>query len=107
MKRKYLNSIEVWQSVETDDTAGGLEGTESKVTDSWCNIKTLPRPKRTQYGLDDAVQAIQVRTRYRNDLDYFDQALFFKYKGRDWHFTDVMNEGLEDEEITIIAVSNG
>ena len=105
MRRKYLNKVEVWLNTALDDTAGGNLVDPSLIDSSWCNIKTLPTDKLTAYGLDIAQQAVTIKTRYRSDLDYFQEGLFFKYKSIDWIPSRIYNKDLLDEEITIIATA--
>jgi len=105
LKRKYLNRIEVWLNSDSDDLSGGLLTEPSKVNDSWCNVKTVNRSNLTAYGLDIAVQAIRIRTRHRNDLDYFQEGLFFKYKQKDWMVNSIHDVDLDGEELDIIATA--
>lgn len=105
MKRKYLDRIEVYISTATDDGAGGNTITESKLGDSWCNITSIKRDKLVAYGLDIPAQAIRIMTRYRSDLDYFQNSLFFKYKGKDWIPTSITEIDLDGEELDILATA--
>lgn len=101
--RKYLKRIEVWQNQATDDTFGGNLVTEVKLSDSWCNIKSVPVNKYVDFGLDTADQSIMMETRWRNDLDYMQEGVFFKYMGKDWFPTRLYDMDLENEKIVIIA----
>ena len=56
-----------------------------------------------EYGLNIDQQAIEVRLRHRSDLDYFQDDIFFKYKGGEWAIKAIENIGLEDEELSILA----
>ena len=105
MRRKYLNKVEVWSNGALDDTVGGNLVTPTQLGSSWCNIRTLPTDKLTAYGLDITQQAITIKTRWRSDLDYFQEGLFLKYDSLDWIPTRVYNKDLLNEEITIIATA--
>ena len=105
MKRKYLNRIEVWLNGADLDDVGGENVDPVKISDSWCNITTIRREKLVSFGLDIPTQAINIRTRFRNDLDYFQDGLFFKYKTKDWIVNSIHNIGLDDEDIDIIATA--
>lgn len=105
MKRKYLNSIEVWIKAASDDLAGGNITTDTLIDTSWCNIKSLNRQKLTDYGLNVATQAIKISLRYRDDLDYFQQDIFFKYKGKEWFIDSIHQIDLEEEELEIVATA--
>ena len=101
--RKYLNRIEVWQNQTADDTFAGTVVNEVKLSDSWCSIKSVPVNKYTEFGLDTVDQSIMIKLRWRSDLDYSQEGVFFKYKSKNWYPTRVTNNDLEDEEIMIKA----
>ena len=103
MRRKYIHRIQVWVSDPTDDGFGGSTITPAQLGSSWCNIKTLTSEKLIAYGLDITKQAITIKTRWRSDLDYFRDGLYFKYKNADYMPTSITEKDLESEEITIIA----
>lgn len=105
MKRRYLDRIEVWQRNQLDDTVGGNAVTPVKLSDSWANVKTLSREKVIAYGLDLPAQAIRVKVRKRNDLDYFEEGIFIKYKSKDWHISSIMEVDLDGEELDMVAVT--
>jgi len=66
-------------------------------------VSTIPVQKLTDFGLDIDRQSITIKTRWRNDLDYFQEGLFFVYKGIKWFPDRIYNKDLVNEEITIIA----
>lgn len=109
MSRRYKYRIEVYQNVEVDDGSGGtiLSDTPTKLGDSWCDIKTIPQNKITDYGLDVEKEAIRIRLRYRSDIDYNSVGLFFRYKTKNWMPNSIERKDLEEYEVEIIAVSNG
>ena len=104
MRRKYLNKVEVWVNGTTNDNFSGNLNDPSQLGSSWCNVTTIPREKFTDLGLDTTKQAVTIKTRYRSDLDYFQEGLFFKYKSIEWYPQRIYNKDLLNEEITIIAV---
>ncbi len=109
MSRRFKNRIEVYQNVSEDDGAGGNvnSGTPTKLGDSWCDVRTIPRDKITDYGLDVEQEVIRIRLRYRSDLDYTTVGLFFRYKSKDWFPSSIERKDLEEYEVEIIAVANG
>lgn len=103
MRRKYLNKVEVWLNGVVSDNFGGNILIPSQLGSSWCNISTIKRDKLVSYGLDIAQEAITIKTRYRADLDYFQDGLFFIYEGREWHPNTITEKDINKEEIIIIA----
>lgn len=103
MRRKYRFKVEVWQSSAQFDDYSGNVNEPTKIGDSWANVSTIPLNKITDYGLDITQEAIVIKTRWRDDLDYFQNGIYFKYKSFDWFPTRVFNKDLINEEITIIA----
>ncbi len=106
MRRKYIHKIEVWQNTAVSDGFSGNTNDPEQLGSSWCNITTIPTDKMLNYGLDIAQQAITIKTRWRDDMDYFDNAIFFIYKNIEWYPTRIFNKDLINEEITIIASAN-
>lgn len=104
MRRKYLHRAEVWQNGVTSDGYGGNINNPTQLGSSWCNITTVPTNKMVDYGLDITKQGITIKTRYRDDLDYLQEGIFFKYKGYDWIPVRLYDLDLLNEEITIIAM---
>ena len=105
MKRKYLDRIEVWLRQPQDDGFGGNLSDDVKLTDSWCNIRTLRRDKLVSYGLDVSQQAIEIKLRYRDDLDYFREGIFFRYRCKNWGVSAIEEKDLDGREIVILAVA--
>lgn len=101
--RKYKYRIAVWRYLKEGDNFGGNEVSEEKVSDSWCNIRSLPTNKLTEYGLDENEKAIVVTLRHRNDLDYNESNLFFIYKEVRYAINQVTETNLEGYEFKIIA----
>ena len=105
MRRKYLNKVEVWLNVSISDNFGGSTLSQTQLGTSWCNISTINRDKLVSYGLDIAQEAITIKTRYRADLDYFQNGLFFKYKGKDWIINSIEDKNLDNEQVQITATA--
>jgi hypothetical protein len=103
MRRKYIHRVEVWVNATETDNFSGNTLDPSLLSSSWCNVTTIPLDKLVAYGLDITQQAITIKTRWRSDLDYFQNGLFFKYKGIEWFPNRVYNKDLINEEIVIIA----
>jgi len=103
LRRKYLNKVEVWLNGVVSDNFGGNILSPSQLGSSWCNISTINRDKLVAYGLDIAQEAITIKTRYRSDIDYFQNGLFFIYEGREWHPNTITEKDINKEEIIIIA----
>lgn len=104
-RRRFKKRIEVWRTDYVDDNSGGKLATDVKVSDSWCNIESVPLEKLTLYGLNENQQTIRIRLRYRSDLDYFDGDIFFRYNNQDWRPSAIRDNDLELEELTIIATA--
>lgn len=105
MRRKYKYTIEVWARAAASDGAGGNTISDTKLGDSWCKVSSIDAGNLTDYGLNVPQRAIRIELRERNDIDYFDQDIFFVYKGFKWVITQITDNDLEGEELTIIATS--
>lgn len=105
MRRKYKKRIEVWTREAQYDGVAGNTVVDTKLSDSWCNLESVPLNKLTQYGLNINQQAIRITLRYRNDLDYFDTDIFFKYNNKEWVIDAIRDNDQELEELTIIATA--
>lgn len=102
--RKYLSRIEVWKDTEVSDGFGGNVTSPVKVTDSWCNIKTLSGTRLIDLGITEHDYALKLELRHRNDLDYEAEDIFLKYKDISYIVQTVVPKDLENYEIQIIAV---
>lgn len=105
MKRKYLNRITVKQSVNSDDGYGGNKLLETNLGKSWCNINTIRTPKLVAYGLDITSKSIEIKLRYRADINYDDEGIYFTYKNYNYMPISIVQEGLQENEFTIIATA--
>ncbi len=95
--------MEVWQKQQVDDTFGGFTVAETKLSDSWADIKSVPMNKYTEYGLDTSNQSIRVKLRWRNDVDYMEEGIFFKYRSKSWTPIRLYDLDLDRDEIIVIA----
>jgi len=105
LKRKYLNRIEVWLKAAVDDGVGGNTSQDTFIDSSWSNITTLSRKNQTDFGMDIATQGIRIKLRHRNDLDYYQEGLFFKYKGKEWFPTSIHQIDMQEIELDILATA--
>ncbi|AGO48422.1 phage head-tail joining protein [Cellulophaga phage phi10:1] len=104
--RKYLNKIGVYVRTEKEDGFGGSIHTEPVlIGSSWCNITTLSPQKIVDLGLSDFRNAIQINLRKRNDLDYYQDDLYFKYNEIDYMIQSILEVNLNGYEIQIVATS--
>lgn len=100
---RFKSRVQVWQHTADPDSSGGNTVDETQLGSSWAEVKDVPRDKYQDYGLNTASQAIELYLRSRNDIDYFDQDIFFKYKGKSWYPSIVEDKGLDGELIRIVA----
>lgn len=103
MRRRFVNRIEVWLNDATSDGFGGYTNTSERIASSWCKVTTIPRDKLTLYGLDTARYAITIELRYREDLDYKQEGLYFVYNGRKFNPTSITPIDVENEYLRIEA----
>lgn len=100
---RFKDRVEVWQKTAVSDGYGGNTVSEIKLGDSWADARSVPREKYSDYGLNVGSQAIELLLRTRNDIDYFGQDIFFKYKGKSWFPSLVEDYAFKDEVIRIVA----
>jgi head-tail adaptor len=107
--RKYTKKIEIWQIADVADGYGGNTISETLITSSWANVKTLNNLRDTQrvgeLGISDPNSTIIVSLRYRNDIEYNAVNQFLKYGGDKYIIKNApTNKNLEGTEVEIIAV---
>jgi len=100
---RYIHRVDVYLNEATPDEYGGNVLTERKIGSSWAKVNTISRTKEVRFGLDTVSQALEINLRSRADLDYEQEGLFFKYKGKEWIPISVEDIDLDGEEIRIIA----
>ena len=104
--RKYINRIEVWGIPEVLDGFGGdTYGEPIKITESWCNIKTLSTERLSDLGLLDFKYGIVINLRKRSDLNYYQPDIYFVYQGVDYMTQSIVEVDLKGFEIQIIATA--
>ena len=103
--RKYNKKVELWQTTKADDGFGGQYNTDSLITNTWANIKTLDRANRsTDEGITDAFSSLVLTLRKRNDISYNLPNMYFKYRGLKYIIQQQpINKNYEDNEIEIIV----
>ena len=102
--RKLLKRIAVWRYIKQADGFGGSEAeTGVKVTDSWCNIKSVPTSKLIDYGLDETKRAITVTVRHRADLDYHDNDLYLVYQSVEYTINRVTEKNINGYHFELLA----
>jgi hypothetical protein len=104
--RKYINRIEVWGIPEVLDGFGGdTYGEPIKISESWCNIKTVNPDSLSDLGLLDFKYGIVINLRKRSDLNYFQPDIYFVYQGVDYMTQSIVEVDLKGFEIQIIATA--
>ncbi len=107
ISRKYSKRVQIWESAEADDTYGGnvIDNTlDTLLASSWAYIKTIRPEKLIAMGITDYTHAIEVKLRYRYDLDYEQEGIYFKYNDNTYIFNTVLPVDYERAEVTVIAV---
>ena len=103
--RKFLKKIEVYKNVNQADNSGGYTFAEVLLGDSWCNIETLKINHLKDYGLNANTKGVMISLRHRADIDYEQDGLFFRYKSKDYYPSVIIQEGLEEDYLSILATS--
>ena len=107
ISRKYSKRVQIWKTVASSDGFGGLTIDPLNDVDlggSWAYIKTIRPEKLIALGITDYTYAIEVKLRYRYDLDYEQEGIYFKYDGNTFIFNTVLPVDYERAEVTVIAV---
>lgn len=100
---RFKEQVQVWQKTASSDSFGGNTVSETQLGTSWAKVRSVPRDKYQDYGLNTESQAIELYLRGRDDIDYFSQDVFFKYNGKNWFPSLVENFGFKDELIRVFA----
>ena len=105
--RKYVHRIDICQNTYISDGYGGKKlGDATQIGSSWCNVKTLRAERITNLGLADNDVVIEVNLRYRDDINYNNRDIYFRYKGIDFNILRIEPINIEKYEIKITAASN-
>ena len=108
ISRKYNKRVEIWQTIEKLDGYGGRLIDELFLTKSWANIvstgsnRTLSN-RLTDLGISDIQNTIIINLRHRNDFSYNGINQFIQYRGQKYIIQSVIEKGLENTEVEIIA----
>ncbi len=105
--RKYTKRIEIFTTAAVSDGFGGNTVSEVLLATSWADIRTVRPERLTDLGITDGTHSIEVRLRHRNDLDYEQEGIFFKYRDSSYIFKSVNPINLEDVHVIVIAVKDG
>lgn len=100
---RFKDRVGVWQKTAVSDNYGGNTVSETQLGSSWAKVRSVPREKYSDYGLNVESQAIELFLRSRNDIDYFGQDIFFKYNGKSWYPLLVEDYAFNDELIRVVA----
>ena len=107
--RKYNRRVQIWQTNVVHDGYGGYKVTEALKKTSWANIETVGNNSRyvtrlSELGINDPLNTIIVRLRYRNDITYNAINQFIKYRGAKYIIQNApSNINFMDTEIEILA----
>ncbi len=107
ISRKYSKRVQIWETALTSDTYGGNEiddALDTLLATSWAYIRTIRPEKLTAMGITDYKHAIEVKLRYRYDLDYEQEGIYFKYDSNTYIFDTVLTIDYEKAEVTVIAI---
>lgn len=100
---KFNDRVGVWRHTATFDGSDGNTVSETQLGSSWAKVRSVPREKYMDYGLNVESQAIEMFVRSRSDIDYFSQDIFFKYNGKSWYPSLIEDYAFKDELIRIVA----
>ena len=102
--RKYSRRIEIYKNTPTDNGFGGEEAVETLVKKIWAEVKSLPREKQIEYGLNVSKFGAEIHCRYpSDDIDWTDQTLFIKFDGKDFKIFEIQNIDFLNNEFRILA----
>lgn len=83
--RKLTHRVQIWQKQTVEDGYGGNTTKTYQITDSWADVSTMSDNSKysrdsNDFGIIDKHNAIVVKMRKRNDIDYnsINQYLVFK-----------------------------
>ena len=107
ISKKYSKRVQIWQTSATSDTYGGNtvnDALDTILGTSWAYVRTIRPEKLTDLGITDGTYAIEVKLRYRYDLDYEQEGIYFKYASNNYIFNTVLPIDFENAEVTVIAI---
>lgn len=101
--RRYSKRIEVWNYTANYNGFGGNDTTDTQLGSAWAEIRTIPTNKQAEFGQDITKDSITIYVRKRSDIDYTDDTIFFKYKGKDYVPFSVTEKDLDGVEYEILC----
>jgi head-tail adaptor len=101
--RNYKDRVEVWQSSPNPDGFGGNTLTLTKLGESWAGVVTLNEDKLIRFGLDIGQFSVILKLRYRADIDYHEEGIYFVYKGKKLIPNQITEIDMDGREFRIIA----
>ena len=105
MRRKYLHRIDVYKNIPTLDGFGGNNSTPVGLGNSWANIETLSTTKLNLAGLDINKETVRISMRYRDDIEYRDEQVYFVYKEMVFQPLGVANVDIFNRKVEVNAVN--
>ena len=108
--RRFNKRIEVYQTGVISDGFGGNTSSETLITSSWAEIKSLNTNSRfgktsTDFGMNNTQLGVMVTVRLRNDITYNSINQFIKYAGEKYTIASFPeNKNFDNSYITFIAI---
>lgn len=108
--RRFRKIIEIWQLSDVSDGFGGNTTSETRLTSTWADIRSLSANNRygstsTDSGINHAQLGVMVTVRKRNDLTYNTLNQFIKYNDKKYTILSFPeNKNFDNSTITFIAV---
>ena len=97
--RQYNKYIEIWNTVEEDDTYGGFIVTDVKLFSLWANIESKRSIVKTDNGDIQNLSGLVFNIRNRANFEINIKTNFLKYNGLNYTIDSVSNIDLDNIEI--------
>jgi SPP1 family predicted phage head-tail adaptor len=106
VRSRALNKkIDIYQTSTATDSYGGDTVSSTLISSSWAKLSSLSSRSVVDFGLDYTTNAVQVTTRFREDLPYNSSTLYFMYRGEKYRIeTFPINDDFKDGFISFIGV---
>ena len=105
ISRRYTKQVTFYQTAQVADGYGGFTVSETLVATSWADIKSGNSKRLVDLGITDVANAIVLKLRYRNDIEYTAANMYVKYRGVKYIIQSaVMNIDFKDTEVELIAM---
>ena len=108
--RRFNKRIEIWQTAIVSDGFGGNTSSNTLITSSWAEIKSLNVSNRigkssSDFGINNTQLGVMVTVRLRNDITYNSINQYIKYAGDEYTISSFPeNKNFDNSYITFIAV---